>query len=136
MGKKEKGTKQSTVKGGEKEREGKKERGRKTKRTGGSKGKRKGRERDEGQWKGREGRREEGRRSRKERNRSTKPSGVLRGPSHLQFPWPLRATMRSPLRSPAQVEGTQGFLPQPGKTSRDLLQHVSRPDSPTMAREQ
>ena len=24
-------------------------------------------------------------------------------------------TMRSPLRSPAQVEGTQGFLPQPGK---------------------
>ena len=34
---------------------------------------------------------------------------------HLQFPWPLRATMRSPLRSPAQVEGTQGFLPQPGK---------------------
>ena len=60
MGKKEKGTKQSTVKGGEKEREGKKERGRKTKRTGGSKGKRKGRERDEGQWKGREGRREEG----------------------------------------------------------------------------
>src|SRR5574341_1050976 len=33
----------------------------------------------------------------------------------LQFPWLLRATMRSPLRSPAQVEGTQGFLPQPGK---------------------
>src|SRR5574340_36001 len=30
--------------------------------------------------------------------------------SHLQFPWLLRATMRSPLRSPAQVEGTQGFL--------------------------
>ena len=24
-------------------------------------------------------------------------------------------TMRSPLRSPAQVEGTQGFLPQPEK---------------------
>ena len=24
----------------------------------------------------------------------------------------------------------------PGKPSRDLLQHVSRPDSPTMAREQ
>src|SRR5574340_330083 len=46
---------------------------------------------------------------------STKPSGVPRGPSHLQFPWLLRATMRSPLRSPAQVEGTQGFLPQPGK---------------------
>src|SRR5574337_1054780 len=45
----------------------------------------------------------------------TKPSGVPRGPSHLQFPWPLRATMRSPLRSPAQVEGTQGVLPQPGK---------------------
>src|SRR5574340_1715462 len=45
----------------------------------------------------------------------TKPSGVLRGPSHLQFPWLLRATMRSPLRSPAQVEGTQGFLPQPEK---------------------
>ena len=42
-------------------------------------------------------------------------SGVPRGPSHLQFPWPLRATMRSPLRSPAQVEGTQGFLPQPEK---------------------
>src|SRR5574337_245075 len=41
------------------------------------------------------------------------PSGVPRGPSHLQFPWLLRATMRSPLRSPAQVEGTQGFLPQP-----------------------
>ena len=38
-----------------------------------------------------------------------------RGPSHLQFPWLLRATVRSPLRSPAQVEGTQGFLPQPGK---------------------
>ena len=35
--------------------------------------------------------------------------------SHLQFPWLLRATMRSPLRSPAQVEGTQGFLPQPRK---------------------
>ena len=32
--------------------------------------------------------------------------GVPRGPSHLQFPWLLRATMRSPLRSPAQVEGT------------------------------
>src|SRR5574337_107728 len=45
----------------------------------------------------------------------TKPSGVPRGPSHLQFPWLLRATMRSPLRSPAQVEGNQGFLPQPGK---------------------
>src|SRR5574337_612888 len=45
----------------------------------------------------------------------TKPSGAPRGPSHLQFPWLLRATMRSPLRSPAQVEGTQGFLPQPGK---------------------
>src|SRR5574337_146885 len=45
----------------------------------------------------------------------TKPSGVPRGPSHLQFPWLLRATTRSPLRSPAQVEGTQGFLPQPGK---------------------
>src|SRR5574337_1214879 len=45
----------------------------------------------------------------------TKPSGVPRVPSHLQFPWLLRATMRSPLRSPAQVEGTQGFLPQPGK---------------------
>ena len=44
-----------------------------------------------------------------------KPSGVPRGPSHLQFPWLLRATMRSPLRSPAQVEGTQGFLPQPGR---------------------
>src|SRR5574337_1355138 len=29
----------------------------------------------------------------------TKPSGVPRGPSHLQFPWPLRATLRSPLRS-------------------------------------
>ena len=26
----------------------------------------------------------------------TKPSGVPRGPSHLQFPWPLRATMRNP----------------------------------------
>src|SRR5574337_765785 len=36
----------------------------------------------------------------------TKPSGVPRGPSQLQFPWLLRATMRSPLRSPAQVEGT------------------------------
>ena len=36
-------------------------------------------------------------------------------PSHLQFPWLLRATMRSPLRSPAQVEGTQGVLPQPEK---------------------
>src|SRR5574337_530239 len=45
----------------------------------------------------------------------TKPSGVSRGPSHLQFPWLLRATMRSPLRSPAQVEQTQGFLPQPEK---------------------
>ena len=45
----------------------------------------------------------------------TKPSGVPRGPSHLQFPWLLRATMRSPLRSPAQGKGTQGFLPQPGK---------------------
>src|SRR5574337_173111 len=45
----------------------------------------------------------------------TKPSGVPRGPSHVQFPWLLRATVRSPLRSPAQVEGTQGFLPQPGK---------------------
>src|SRR5574337_896809 len=45
----------------------------------------------------------------------TKPSGVPRGPSHLQFPWLLTATMRSPLRSPAQVEGIQGFLPQPEK---------------------
>src|SRR5574337_1201937 len=27
----------------------------------------------------------------------------------------LRATMRSPLRSPEQVEGSQGFLPQPEK---------------------
>src|SRR5574337_678307 len=45
----------------------------------------------------------------------TKPSGVPRGPSHLQFPRLLRATMRSPLRSPAQVEGPQGVLPQPEK---------------------
>ena len=29
-----------------------------------------------------------------------------------------------------------GFMHNPRKTSRDLLQHVSRPDSPTMAREQ
>ena len=34
---------------------------------------------------------------------------------YIQFPWLLRATMRSPLRSPAHVEGTQGFLPQSGK---------------------
>ena len=26
-----------------------------------------------------------------------------------------KMSMRSPLRSPAQVEGTQGFLPQPGE---------------------
>src|SRR5574340_586585 len=45
----------------------------------------------------------------------TKPSGVPRSPSHLQFPWLLMVALRSPLRSPAQVEGTQGFLPQPGK---------------------
>ena len=32
-----------------------------------------------------------------------------------RWAWLLRATMRSLLRSPAQVEGTQGFLPQPGK---------------------
>src|SRR5574337_816037 len=43
------------------------------------------------------------------------PVDFPRGPSHLQFPWLLRATMRSPLRSPAQVEGTQGFLRQPEK---------------------
>ena len=45
--------------------------------------------------------------------------------THLQFPWLLRATMRSPLRSPAQVEGTQGFLPQPGKA-------LERPSSPDL----
>src|SRR5574340_263304 len=45
----------------------------------------------------------------------TKHSGVPRGPSHLQFPLLLRSTMRSPLRSPAQVEGSQGILPQPEK---------------------
>ena len=37
--------------------------------------------------------------------------------SHLQFPWLLRATMRSPLRSPAQVEGTQG-TPRATSTTR------------------
>ena len=31
--------------------------------------------------------------------------------------------MRSPLRSPAQVEGTQGFLPQPGKDRKLLLRN-------------
>ena len=45
----------------------------------------------------------------------TKPSGVPRGPSHFQFPRLLRATMRSPLRSPAQGEGSQGSLPQSEK---------------------
>src|SRR5574337_1034807 len=45
----------------------------------------------------------------------TKPRGVPRGPSNLQFPRLLRTSMRSPLRSPAQVEGSQGFLPQPEK---------------------
>ena len=45
----------------------------------------------------------------------TKPSCVRRGPCHLQFPSLLKATMRSPLRSPAQVEGSQGFLLQPEK---------------------
>src|SRR5574337_693543 len=43
------------------------------------------------------------------------PYTTLFRSSHLQFPWLLRATMRRPLRSPAQVEGTQGFLPQPWK---------------------
>ena len=33
----------------------------------------------------------------------------------FQFSREEFTTMRSPLRSPAQVEGTQGFLPQPGK---------------------
>src|SRR5574339_82244 len=66
----------------------------------------------------------------------TKPSVIPRGPSHLQFPWLLRATTRSPLRSPAQVEEPRVSCLNPGKPSRDLLQHVSRPDSPTMAREQ
>ena len=31
------------------------------------------------------------------------------------LPPPVSLAVRSPLRSPAQVEGTQGFLPQPGK---------------------
>ena len=76
----------------------------------------------------------------------TKPSGVPRGPSHLQFPWLLRATMRSPLRSPAQVEGSQGFLPQPEKDlrfpyhdSRAMTRSPSplawRPDFPGAPRE-
>ena len=34
---------------------------------------------------------------------------------HATYAFVLRATMRNPLRSPAQVEGTQGFLPQPEK---------------------
>ena len=32
-----------------------------------------------------------------------------------QFPWLLRSTMRSSLRLPAQVEGTEGFLTPPEK---------------------
>ena len=32
-----------------------------------------------------------------------------------QYPRLLRGTLRSSLRSPVQVEGTQGFLPQPEK---------------------
>src|SRR5574337_355842 len=52
----------------------------------------------------------------------TKPRGVPRGPSHLQFPRLLRTSMRSPLRSPAQVEGSQGFLPQ-------LEKDLERPSS-------
>ena len=43
----------------------------------------------------------------------TKPSGVLRVPSQLHSI--LRGTLRSSLRSPAKVEGTKGFLPQPEK---------------------
>ena len=54
---------------------------------------------------------------------------------------------RLSLRSPAQVEGTQGYLPQlqkeprvtcpnSRKTSRFPLQHVFRPDSPPMIQEQ
>ena len=45
-----------------------------------------------------------------EHKKPKKPSALLAGVArlllngeltHLQFPWPLRATMRSPLRSPA-----------------------------------
>ena len=39
-------------------------------------------------------------------------------------------------RSPAQVEGTQGFLTQPEKDLENPPSRVLNPDSPTMTREQ
>src|SRR5574337_233272 len=44
-----------------------------------------------------------------------RPRETFFNTSRGQFPWLLRATTRSPLRSPAQVEGPQGVLPQPEK---------------------
>ena len=45
----------------------------------------------------------------------TKPSGVPRGPPTPQYPSPLRDTLGSSLRSPAEVEGSEDFLQQPEK---------------------
>ena len=52
------------------------------------------------------------------------PRDALPTPQH---PSPLRGTQASSLTSPAEVEGNEGFLPQPRKTSRVLLQRVFSP---------
>ena len=44
-----------------------------------------------------------------------KPSGVPRGPAIPQDPSPLRGTLGSSLRSPAEGEGNEGFPPPPDK---------------------
>ena len=55
--------------------------------------------------------------------RCARPSGVPRAPPPPQDPSPLRGTLGSSLRSPAEGEGHEGFPPRP----RVLLQRVSRP---------
>ena len=42
-----------------------------------------------------------------------------------QYPWLLRGTPLSSLRSWAQVEGTQGFLPHPAYPLQSISKHVS-----------
>ena len=84
------------------------------------------------------------------------PAGSREAPPTPQCPSPLRGTLGSSLRSPAEVEGNEGFPPQPEKdlespsstrlealvpshysraTTRSSSLRAGRPDFPGAARE-
>ena len=63
------------------------------------------------------------------------PAESREAPPPPQDPSPLRGTLGSSLRSPAEGEETRVSRRPPRKTSRVLLQRVSRPQSPPVTRE-